>query len=254
VDAENLFISRHLSRYNVRISHNLPAFEFLQNKGILAGIPLVRILFIVFSVASLIAAGVSAIKSVSRRKLLDRQDGIESLRRLSWQEFEQLVGEAYRRQGYDIEETGGGGADGGIDLLLRGNNETVVVQCKQWKTYQVGVDKVRELLGVVSATNASRGVLVSSGSFTNDAKSFAANNPITLVDGPALAKLVTTVQTQRGSTQTESMATSPASTGAVNCPRCGADMVLRTAKRGANAGARFYGCSQFPDCNGIREI
>ncbi len=32
------------------------------------------------------------------------------------------------------------------------------------------------------------------------------------------------------------------------CPRCGAQLVLRTAKNGANAGNQFYGCSAFPKC------
>lgn len=32
------------------------------------------------------------------------------------------------------------------------------------------------------------------------------------------------------------------------CPRCGADLVLRTAKKGPNAGNQFYGCSNYPKC------
>ncbi len=32
------------------------------------------------------------------------------------------------------------------------------------------------------------------------------------------------------------------------CPRCGAVLVLRTAKKGDNAGKQFYGCSAFPKC------
>ena len=54
-----------------------------------------------------------------RRQLLKQQSGLETLRGLPWQEFELLVGEAYRRQGYKVEETGGSGADGGVDLVLR---------------------------------------------------------------------------------------------------------------------------------------
>ncbi len=38
------------------------------------------------------------------------------------------------------------------------------------------------------------------------------------------------------------------------CPRCGAPMVLRTAKRGARAGKQFYGCSKYPACRGIVNI
>ncbi|MBD5506658.1 MAG: hypothetical protein HDR05_00980 [Lachnospiraceae bacterium] len=32
------------------------------------------------------------------------------------------------------------------------------------------------------------------------------------------------------------------------CPRCGAELVLRTAKKGEHAGEQFYGCSRFPKC------
>lgn len=32
------------------------------------------------------------------------------------------------------------------------------------------------------------------------------------------------------------------------CPRCGGKLVLRTAKRGDNAGRSFYGCTNFPKC------
>jgi len=37
---------------------------------------------------------------------------------------------------------------------------------------------------------------------------------------------------------------------AMLCPKCGAKMVLRTAKRGENTGNKFWGCSQFPKVRG----
>ncbi|HKM03142.1 MAG TPA: NERD domain-containing protein [Lachnospiraceae bacterium] len=36
------------------------------------------------------------------------------------------------------------------------------------------------------------------------------------------------------------------------CPKCGAQLVLRTAKKGINAGKQFYGCSNYPKCRYIR--
>ena len=54
-------------------------------------------------------------KGRQRRQLLERQTDIESIRDLSWQDFEVLVGEAFRRQGYAVEQSGGGGPDGGVD-------------------------------------------------------------------------------------------------------------------------------------------
>ena len=38
------------------------------------------------------------------------------------------------------------------------------------------------------------------------------------------------------------------------CPKCGAPMVLRTAKCGQRAGKQFYGCSNYPSCKGIVNI
>ena len=34
----------------------------------------------------------------------------------------------------------------------------------------------------------------------------------------------------------------------IRCPKCGSLMILRTAKRGPNAGGKFYGCSRYPKC------
>lgn len=40
----------------------------------------------------------------------------------------------------------------------------------------------------------------------------------------------------------------------LKCPKCGAEMVLRTAQKGENAGEKFYGCSRYPKCRGIINI
>jgi len=41
---------------------------------------------------------------------------------------------------------------------------------------------------------------------------------------------------------------------ASNCTDCGAPMRRRKAKGGKNAGKDFWGCSKYPECNGLREI
>ena len=40
----------------------------------------------------------------------------------------------------------------------------------------------------------------------------------------------------------------------INCPRCGGTMILRTAKKGANAGNQFYGCSNYPKCRYVQAV
>ncbi|MBR5840476.1 MAG: topoisomerase DNA-binding C4 zinc finger domain-containing protein, partial [Victivallales bacterium] len=46
----------------------------------------------------------------------------------------------------------------------------------------------------------------------------------------------------------------PEAAEAPKCPICGSPMRLRTAKTGTNAGSRFWGCTQYPACRGVREI
>ena len=38
------------------------------------------------------------------------------------------------------------------------------------------------------------------------------------------------------------------------CPKCGESMVLRTAKKGANSGNKFWGCSGYPACRTVQEL
>lgn len=197
---------------------------------------------------------------------------------MSWQEFEMLVGDAYRIQGFSVSETGGGGADGGVDLVLTKGRERTLVQCKQWRAYKVGVDVVRELYGVMAASGASAGIVVTSGRFTGDAKEFARGRNVELVEGPELVALikraseaakrnagtasgrrcapVSSAET-RGSVQAELVtaeANDAQETTSLACPNCQSVMVRRVAKRGPNAGSAFWGCRSYPACTGTRPL
>ena len=161
-----------------------------------------------------------------------------------------MVGEAYRRLGSTVEESLGGGADGGVDLVLRNGGATTLVQCKQWKVFSVGAPVVREMFGLLTHHQASRAIIITSGDFTTEARAFAAGKPIELVDGTGLLDLIRAVQPKNGQSPAAASADRPA---APACPKCGSAMVHRTAKRGANAGKSFWGCSTYPKCGGIRD-
>jgi restriction system protein len=126
----------------------------------------------------------------------------------------------------------------------------------------------------MTAQKAQRATVVTSGTFTEEARNFATGKPIDLIEGPQLAELVRTVQGSPAPTsahaQRHAPVTPPASprsstpstkasdqakpptppTAGVTktCPKCGAAMVLRTAKHGPSVGQQFWGCSQFPRC------
>ncbi len=173
-----------------------------------------------------------------------------ALEAMSWQEFELLVGEFFRRRGFTVEETGGGGADGGVDLVIAQGNDRYVVQCKQWKARQVGVSTVRELYGVMAAQGAVGGFVVTSGAFTEDARRFAEGCEIELV---ACNQLLAMVREQH-SRLAPAKAANPAAATAPSCPQCNSPMVLRTARKGAQAGNSFWGCPKYPACRGTRAV
>ena len=203
-----------------------------------------------------LGAGVSFIAASRKRRLLDSQTSLDSIRALSWREFEELVAEAYRREGYRVLENDQPGPDGGVDIRLRKDGELHLVQCKNWRSRRVGVRVVREVYGVLAAENARRAVVVCSGDFTDDARRFATGKPIRLVDGEALLTLV-----QRAQRPHDEVTHSPerdvpreSADPDARCPRCGARLVLRTAKRGEHTGRRFLGCETYPRCRHIQNL
>ncbi len=203
-------------------------------------------------------------------------DPAQALAKISWAEFEMLVGQYFKELGYKVVETGGR-ADGGVDLRLRkATGELFLVQCKHWKTSKVPVNIVREIFGVMQAEQASGAFVVASGAFTKDAAAFAKGKAIELLDGAMLIAAIKQRSTSSAMTTNQAIPTStPKPTSAAvpmplanqapqtkvepvlsiqpaapACPICQSEMVLRTAKRGANAGNPFFGCSKYPLCRG----
>ena len=142
----------------------------------------------------LIPAPLAGLRHYRRKKLLDTQADIASIRKLHWKEFEKLVAEVFRRIGYTVVDAGTLSAGVAADLVATAPHEEVLVQCEHRRSAVVGVITVRELIGVVTAEGATGGALVTSGSFTEDAVAFAADKPLQLIDGENLEKLVRTIR------------------------------------------------------------
>ena len=194
-----------------------------------------------------LASLASYIRARHRAATLDNNRTLQQIRDLSWPGFEQLVGEAFRRQGYAVEETGLGGADGGIDLRLRRDGQREIVQCKQWRRTRVGVSVVREMYGLLVHHGAHRVKIVTVGDFTPDALAFASDKPVDCISGTQLLQLIEGLPAQTpatASTQTKPL-------HAEGCPTCGSEMAARTNRR---SGDRFMGCTRYPTCRGTRKV
>ncbi len=204
----------------------------------------------------LLAAGISAIRSAIIRRTLNRQDSLESLAKLHWKAFEDVLAEVFRRQGYSVDEQLGGGPDGGVDLVLRRGGKVTLVQCKRWTGKSVGASIVRELFGIMASEKADAGILVTTATFTKECEAFARGKPVRLIDGETLLPLVRGVQNGKGKNPNKQPSPEQprAEASPPICKLCGKPMVLRTAKKGPNAGGKFWGCPNFPRCRHSENI
>jgi restriction system protein len=200
-------------------------------------------------------AAASLVKRGRTRATFDRVSGLETnaLAGLSWSEFEAIIGEGFRRQGFSVSGNVQQGPDGGVDLVLTKDSERALVQCKHWSRTSVGVTVLREFYGVMTSKSIRSGYVVTSGRFTHYARAFAASCGIELIDGERLRDWM--ADTNRGSSNVPVQPlprTSVTKPGLPQpaCPACGADTILRTARQGKSVGEQFWGCSRFPKCRG----
>lgn len=142
-----------------------------------------------FTALFLLASFLAFLRQRRNDKRYQATRSMADIRSLHWRQFELLIETHFRQQGYFVVETAVG-PDGGADLILRRDGEKTYVQCKHWKTRQVGVGKVRELLGSMTAGGAQNGIFVTSGNYTKAARKLARQSGIRLIDGDELAGLL----------------------------------------------------------------
>ena len=168
-------------------------------------------------------------------------------------QIELLLGEIFRRQGYTIELSAALPADGGSDLTLRRDGESIPVRSQDWKAARVTGREVREFYALMAGTAAPRGVLVTTGGFSRDAHEFAREKSIELIDGSGLDQRIAAVR-RPGENFFDVPAwiedfTASARIFDPECPCCGQAMVIR---RHRTAGSDSWVCATYPRCAGKR--
>jgi restriction system protein len=109
---------------------------------------------------------------------------------MSWQEVERVIGDYVRGRDFAVAETERAGPDGAADLLLTRLNEYHLVRSRHWRDATVGPEAVREFQRVMAARHAAGGFIVTSGSFSPEARELARERNIELIDGKQLAPVV----------------------------------------------------------------
>jgi HJR/Mrr/RecB family endonuclease len=180
-----------------------------------------------------------------------RGAGLDALR---WEQVELLVGEIHRRMGYTAELSAGLGSDDDIDLTLRRDNETVLVQCRHWRTLRVAEREMREFYSAMASSAAPRGIFVTMGGVTRGARDFAEDKGIDLIDRKTLEERIAGISHPGEnlcviSEWLEEFA-SHSRIFDPECPVCREAMTLRRHPAGHSA---FWGCRSYPRCPGKRE-
>lgn len=103
-------------------------------------------------------------------------------------EFEHLVCLLLSKMGYDVKGTPYSG-DGGVDGFLRRDGEPTLLQCKRVKS-KVGEPVLRDLYGTMHAHSAAAGLVVTTGSVSRQAKQWASDKPIRIIEQRELVSLV----------------------------------------------------------------
>jgi hypothetical protein len=118
----------------------------------------------------------------------------DALSQLAWQDFEVLVANYYRDQGFDVMHCGNGTmgvrGSGGVDLRLRKDGRLVLVQCRHESIHPVDPPAIQRLLAVRDEDDAAEAIVVTSGEFSAEARRAAAEGAVTLVDGVELRELL----------------------------------------------------------------
>ena len=129
-------------------------------------------------------------------EVADELDESVNLAAIDWQDFENLIREIFAEEfnsnGGEVKITQAS-RDGGVDAIafdpdpIRGGK--IIIQAKRY-TNVVGVSAVRDLYGTVMNEGATKGILVTTSTYGNDAYEFAKGKPLTLMNGANLLFLL----------------------------------------------------------------
>ena len=181
------------------------ALAFLQSwspgaGGLSIDLPALFINVLLFGLLVLVVVGLvfiakngfkSFLAKLARGKLFRSNYTVDDLIALHPREFEHYIGGLYENQGYTVEAVTQYSADHGIDLILRKEGKRYAVQTKRYsgRNY-VKAHEMREFYGSYTGDSFDGGIFVTTSYFGKQARAWAEERGIVLVDRPALDDLV----------------------------------------------------------------
>lgn len=110
---------------------------------------------------------------------------LEKIRSLSWEDFEQALETGFRDEGYAVQRV-----DGAADFELEKSGRVTLVCARRWKAARTGIAPLKELVAAGEKRGASECQYAVAGELTEQARAFATQKGVKLVEGAELARLV----------------------------------------------------------------
>lgn len=161
----------------------------------------------------------------------------ETLGNIDWYQFEKFCEALLLAEGYTVMRKGGAHPDGGVDLIATKDGESMLVQCKHWKTWEIKPKTVREMVGTMTINEACKGAIYTLKGGTAQAQDLAFEQDIPIMNGWQLA--------ERALKLSKDQLDNILKTDEHHCPKCEAKMVWREGNF-----KPFWGCSRYPRCRG----
>jgi restriction system protein len=117
-------------------------------------------------------------------------EALSAVRKMKWHNFELLVAEGFRLQGFSVTGFAAPGAQDESDFMLVKGQKKFCVQCRDWQIDKVGVAPVETLSEVIARRNADGGFVVTTGEVSEEAAALAGAHKIQFVRGPSLLALL----------------------------------------------------------------
>ena len=176
------------------------------------------------AVLSLIRRSRQSSGEIARRGRFDTGKWtLELLKQLEWRRFEELCTAYFEALG-----TASG---------------SLVLHCKAWSAYPIGIKSVRELRGEMAAAKVGQGVLVTSGRFSREAASLAAKESIELIDGVGFLEKLSAMAPEKALALLKL-----ATKGDFLTPTCPLCSIKMSARKSTGEGRTFWGCQNYPRC------
>ena len=137
---------------------------------------------------------ISILRSITNRSLLSRNKTLKKLKRLSWDDFELLCMELFKKDGWKVKGNSKKGADGGVDIWISKSTfkskTTAIVQCKRYEQTAVTVKVIREMYGLMYEYEVDKAYIVTTSYFTKECYKFVDGKEIELINGDTLVQMI----------------------------------------------------------------